>query len=651
MNLEKIGQLLMSAQQLAKSGRLAEAERQVNEVLAGVPGEVNAANLKGMLRLRQGDAAGALPHLKLVAEAAPTMPAVWVGLGGAQRMTGDLVGAEGSYLKALKLSPNLAGALDGLGHVAYGRRDLVGAEKCLRQALLYQPRRGDTLTLLGGILCDTGREQEGVQCLNAAVQINPNHPQTRYNLAKGLQQAGEWERAEAAYRGVLAIAPEHFLSAQNLGNLLCETLRADEGLALQEKAAAGRPMDPTVTAVPLLTRQYMASTTAGGMKDAAVAWAERRAVNRGVARLASGATLTKVLLVSGDFNEHPVAHFLMPWVRHHDRATVELTALHLGATDEMTRRLSDAGLKIIQLSRGTGPTELAAVTAAINDTRADVVMDLAGHTRGVIPAAVAGSDVPVRLSMLGYPGSTGFASLTGYVSDGAVAEGADCDAEFAEPLLRLPVTAHCWSVPADAKRLDVVRDGPVRIGVVNNLAKVTPEFLGVVAEIAKKADGATLVFKSRGLGSDAAKRMLLAEMERLGVGAGRMELHSWIPAGERWAFMQGLDFTVDTFPYNGTTTTCEALWCGVPVLTVRGERYAGRVSAGLLKLAGLSDWVCGSKEEIVERAVGWVQKPEELRGLRARIHAKVDACAWRDEVGYAGQMDGFLQGLVGIQEG
>jgi protein O-GlcNAc transferase len=300
------------------------------------------------------------------------------------------------------------------------------------------------------------------------------------------------------------------------------------------------------------------------------------------------------------------------------------------------RRLADRWLVTVGLS----DDELA---ERIRADGIDILVDLAGHTANNRLRLFARKPAPVQVTWLGYPNTTGLEAIDCRLVDAVTDPVGEADAWASETLVRLEGGFLCYGALKDAPEPTVPRclkTGTVTFGSFNNPAKLSAATLEIWAKLLSRLPHARLLLKGEPFADEATRALFLARLGERGVAAERVELVAWLPnATAHLAFYHQVDIALDPFPYNGTTTTCEALWMGVPVVTLRGDRHAGRVGASLLTQIGLTDLIANSVEEYLEIAVALARNPERLSDLRRVLRSRMAASPLCDGPAFARKME------------
>jgi predicted O-linked N-acetylglucosamine transferase (SPINDLY family) len=332
----------------------------------------------------------------------------------------------------------------------------------------------------------------------------------------------------------------------------------------------------------------------------------------------------KIGYVSADFRLHSVAYFLEPLLRSHDRGRLEVFCYSdVSAPDTATAH--------------------DALADRIRNDGIDILVDLAGHTSKNRLPVFARKPAPVQVTWLGYPNTTGLDAMDYRLVDAVTDPEGEADAFASEALVRLPGGFLCYGGRDDAPAPGAapsLETGFVTFGSFNNLAKLSGATLDVWARLLDRLPSARLLLKGKPFAEAATRAIYLDRLAERGVTADRVELVAWLPEEAHLAVYDRVDIALDPFPYNGTTTTCEALWMGVPVVTLRGDRHAGRVGASLLTQIGLNDLIADSVESYVEAAAALAGDPARLDELRHALRPRMAASRLCDGPAFAREVEG-----------
>src|SRR5262249_25869327 len=304
------------------------------------------------------------------------------------------------------------------------------------------------------------------------------------------------------------------------------------------------------------------------------------------------ARLLRIGYVSPDFRQHSVAYFLEPLLRGHDRQQVEVFCYgDVARPDSVTTHLQELADHWL-VTVGTSHQALA---ERIRTDRIDILVDVAGHTAGNRLLVFARKPAPVQVTWLGYPNTTGLKAIDYRLVDAVTDPAGEADAWASESLVRLEGGFLCYGALTDAPAPTLppcLGTGTITFGSFNNPAKVSAATFDAWAKLLSRLPQARLLLKGTPFADAATRALFLARLDERGVAAERVDLMGSVSsATQHLALYHRMDIALDPFPFNGTTTTCEALWMGVPVITLRGHRHAGRVGASLLTQIGLTDLI------------------------------------------------------------
>ena len=527
----------------------------------------------------------------------------------------------------------LGNSLDDLG-------DREGAMACYRRAIARRPGLADAHFNLGAVLQAQGRFDAAEPHLRRALEIEPRSPHANYNLAVVLRRRGHLGAAAGHYRAALAADPGHAAAVAALGTVIRAWGKSEEAEPYFRRALEIDPEMWTAHANILLNLQALPDRAAADVFAEHRAWAARYA-----APLAPESARhdndrdperrLRIGYVSPDFHDHSVAFFIEPPLEAHDREHVEIFCY---ADDDVADAVTERLRGHADHWRSLVDVDDAGLAEMVRADRIDILVDLTGHTAKSRLLAFARRPAPVQVSYLGYPDTTGMDQIDYRLTDALADPDGVTDPFHSECLVRLPQGFLCYRPPDDAPpvgRLPALAAGRFTFGSFNNLSKITSRTIAVWADVLKAVDGARLIVKSRGLVDEAVRRDLLAAFARRGVDAERIDLYGAI--ADRRAHLDlynSIDIALDSFPYNGATTTCEALWMGVPVITLAGERHAGRVGNSILGRVGLADLVAADARAYVTLATELAGDRERLADLRRGLRERVSSSPLADARGF-----------------
>jgi protein O-GlcNAc transferase len=602
----------------------------------------------------QGKRDAALPVYCQAVSLEPNFAEAHGNLGVALTERGDFDKAIVAYRRvAISIKPAFAEAYCNLGNALRGQGRREEALAAYRWAIGIKPEYAEALSNFGVALTGQGDLDEAVVAFRRAISIKPEFAELYCFLGKALKEQGKREEALAAYRQAISIKPQYAEAHSNLGVTLSEQGNLDEAVVAFRRAIDIKPDYAKAYSNLLLCLNYHDRWMADRVFAAHREWDER--YGRQAARPNTYANYRearrrlRIGYVSPDFRVHSVAYFLEPLLRAHDHAKVEVFCYaEVARPDAVTERLrgfADHWLMTVGMSDD-------ALAQRISEDRIDILVDLAGHTAKNRLRVFARKPAPVQVTWLGYPNTTGLDTIDYRLVDEVTDPEGISDYLASEKLIRLEGGFLCYAPVPDAP----VPDAPVPVpppgltpGVVtfasfNNPAKLSDATLAACATLLVRRPEALLLLKGKPFADAAARASFLARLGQHGVATKRVELMPQLPGvTAHLATYHQVDIALDPFPYNGTTTTCEALWMGVPVVVCRGDRHAGRVGASLLSQIGLSDLIAESAQEYVEVALALADDSTRRKELRYCLRSRMAASPLCDAGAFARKMEAVFR--------
>jgi protein O-GlcNAc transferase len=587
--------------------------------LAVHPSNAEVLTNLGIALFKVGRLDAAIERHEQALAIAPDFAGAHFNLGTARYARGRYEAAEQSFRQALKLQPEYADAHINLGSVLKAQGRFDAAVESLQAALRFAPESVEALNNLGSVLIQLARAEEALTSLRAANRINAELPIVHQNLGAAYQRLGDLDRAVEHYRRAIEIDPSSLDAYCNLLFVLSFHPGYSAGEYLAEARRFGAKCE-------LLSRPF-------------TAWPAASAPRQQASRLRIG-------LVSGDFRAHPVGFFIESWLYHVDRTTLEVTAYSTQPREDVVTARLKPHFAAWRSIDGLNDEEAA---QRIHADGIDILIDLAGHSAHNRLSMFAWRAAPVQLTWLGYFASTGTPGVDWLIADPVSVPERHRD-HFSEQLCYLPDTRLCFTPPQESPELVVnalpaLAAGHVTFGCFQSLSKINPGVLATWGRILAALPDARLRLQNADLALPAVRKTVLERLAAVGIEPGRVSLAGAVPRDEYLAAYAGVDFMLDTFPYPGGTTTCEALWMGVPTLTIAGESMLARQGASLMACAGLLDWVAGDEDDYVDRALEHAQRIADLADLRSRLRRQVLASPVFDASRFARHMEATLKGL------
>jgi len=543
------------------------------------------------------------------------------------QQAGRLGEAETLYRQILHAQPHHPEAHNNLGTVFYVQGKLDDALAHYRQALALQPAYAEAHNNRGNILRAQGKLDEAVACYRHALTLKPTHANAYYNLGLALREQDKLDEAVVCYRLALALNPEDVDALNNLGNVLKEMGNLDEALACYRRVLALKPGLSKCHSSLLCAMSYAPSSNPGSVFAAHQNWNECHA--RPLAPLigvhqnsrASERRL-RIGYVSADFGNHPIGSWMEPLLAAHRRPDVEIVCYSAGnQSDETASRLeasADAWRAIANMNDDD-------VAHLVSGDQIDILVDLSGHTTGHRLLMFARKPAPIQVTYLGSLTTTGLSAMDYKLTDQFLTP-PDSQEQFTEELIRLPGCFACYNAPSDAPNvtpLPSLRTGHVTFSSFNNPAKVTTQVVSVWSEILHAVPESRLMLKYWGFAEQGVQARYRQLFAGYGIEANRLEFLPATPFPGHLALYERVDIALDPFPYNGCYTSSEALWMGIPLITLAGTMSYSRYGVTLLANLGLEELIATTPEEYVAKAVGLAKNRERLAALRHELRSRM----------------------------
>lgn len=631
-------------------GKLEEAIDSFRRAISIKPGVAEQHfNLANVL-VSRGSFDEAMTHFRQAISIKPDYTDAYINLGAVLHEQGNLQLAIDTYQKILLYNAKCAAAYCNLGSVFSDLGNHDEAIVAYRQAIENDSNLAEAYYNLGNALQIRGKLNEANQTYRQAISIQPNYRDAHNNLGNILQAQGMLNDAEIHLKQAQILDPDNADTYNNLGNIYKHQSQLDEAIAFYRKALKVKPeyFDAHSNLLYALSSkpdcaysEYLIEARRYGEKALALAKPFRSWVTH---NKNSASRRLRVGLVSGDLKSHPVGYFIESILGHLNREQFELVAYSTkNQEDELTARIKShfsAWNLIARLS-----DEKAA--RKIHEDGIDILIDLAGHTAFNRLPLFAWKPAPVQVSWLGYFASTGLSGMDYLLAD-PVSVPDSYRSAFTEEICYLPDTRLCFTPPTEGDRAAISRlpaeqNGYITFGCFQTLSKIGDNVLSVWSNIMKALPQARLRLQNKQMSCQKTREQLRNRMTQFDIPQERVFLMGHVSRFDYLTAHAEVDFILDTFPYPGGTTTCEALWMGVPTLTLAGETMLARQGASLLTAAGLSDWVATSADEYVAKAVAFSQDLTHLSALRKCLRGQVESSPLFDANRFARDLEAALR--------
>jgi protein O-GlcNAc transferase len=585
-------------------GERVAAERAYREALSVDPTHVVGLHLLGAVLLESDRDEEAADVLGGAVVRWPDNAVLLANLGEAYRRLGYHDLALGVLDRALALKPGLAEA------------------HCTRGATLLAGQRSD----------------EACACFERALSLQGRCVPAAIGLAQAHHAAGRLDEARSACARALDMVPQDAEAHYLLGIVLRDLGRIDDAISTLRMALRLRPGYREAHSRLIYTLMHHPAEDGSSIAREAAKWQASLPIRTGGPRWRSDVDRRvdrrlRVGFVSPDFRRHAIAHFLVPLLEGHDPTRLEVccyaSVRRPDAITERVRRGADVFRDILRMDD-------AAAADAIAADRVDILFDLAMHTGGNRLALFAYEPAPVQATWLAYPGTTGLDTISYRITDSFLdPPGADTAGEYSETSVHLPDSIWCFDPiepgPGVAP-LPALRSGVVTFGSLNAFAKTNAGVLGLWARVLRAVEGSRLLLHAQPGAAEATARDAL---EREGIDSGRVDFMAYAPRAEYLATYDRIDVGLDTFPYGGGTTSLDAFWMGVPVVTLVGRTAAGRGGLSIARNLGLDDLATTTPEQYVEVAARLTRDLDALARLRPQLRDRLERSSLMDRPRFA----------------
>jgi len=578
---------------LRRLGRFDDAIASLMQAISIEPSSTEFAFALAVTYARAGQTDTAIAAFRRLCWQSPEHTEARLELAGLLINLGRWEEAVSQLHEIVERDPNHARGWHFLATIHLRRLELSQAERCARHALHLKPGFAAAHNTLGSLLREKGQLTEAIAAFEEAICLSPQAAEPYANLAAVQQIQGRPQEAVATYRRALELeSGSPRIHSNLLMALHYDDTQTPEEILAEHQRWYQQHVRPTIAPPP-------------------------RVVDCGQSRK------LRIGYLSGDFRAHSVANFIEPILRNHDRSKFYVTCYSdVTVPDAVTARLKERADLWRNVHSGTD----ADVRQMIIEDEIDILIDLAGHTGGNRLQVLASRAAPVQMTHLGYGGTTGLPEVDYRLTD-PVTDPLGESPRHSEQLLRLPTGVLCYAQPPQCPPvapLPYLSSGMITFGSFNNMSKINRSVIELWAKILNDIPASRLLLKNVSL-TDPTTAETVREMFRsLGIASERLDLRGHVDSQREHLGLYGqVDITLDTFPYTGATTTCESLWMGVPVVTLRGDTYVGRLSASLLTQLGRPDWIAESAQAYRSIAVTLARDPDQLAGIRRELRERM----------------------------
>jgi predicted O-linked N-acetylglucosamine transferase (SPINDLY family) len=580
----------------------------------------------------------------------PDFPEAHCYLGDVLQDSGRPDEAIAAYRQAIAVAPDTFQAHNNLGSALEKTGRFDGAIAAYRRAAALRPDIAQARVNLGTALMEVGELDEAIAMYRQAIALSPTCAEAHSNLGNALAADGQLDQALAAHRRALNCNPKFPEAHNNLGNALKERAQLDEAVAAHRQALATEPGNASMDSNLVYTLHFHPAYDGHAIAAEHRRWHRRHAepLKKHIARHANDRSPDRRLqigYVSPDFRDHVIGRNMLPLFLQHDRRQVEITCYsNVRRPDALTsqfQQTADRWRNIVGISDEQAAREIRA-------DRIDILVDLMLHTAHNRLLVFARKPAPVQVTFAAYPGSTGLDAIDYRLSDPYLDPPGMDESIYSEKTVRLPDAFWCYD-PLECAELPMnplpaMANGFVTFGCLNNSAKINPAVLALWAQVMRQAPGSRLLLLSH---ESSHRQWTVDRLAHCGIHADRVEFASPRPRLQYMALYHRIDIALDSFPYNGHTTSLDSFWMGVPVVTRVGETAVSRAGWCQLSNLGLTELASQTNEQFVDIAVGLAADLPRLQELRSNLRQRMERSPLMDASKFARNIESAYRQMWG----
>ncbi|EDY16835.1 TPR repeat-containing protein [Chthoniobacter flavus Ellin428] len=617
---------------LAKRGRFDEAIAAFQRAIELKPDYASAYNNLGLALKAQARRDEALAAFQQAIALQPDHAEAHFNLGNIFREWARPQEAMTAFRRALEINPDYADALNNLGITLADAGRLDEAIACYRRALQINPAGAETNTNLGNALFELQRLDEAAAAFRAVIELKPDLAQAYNNLGNALREQGALNEASAEFLHALAIEPNSADFHNNLGNALKDRGEIDAALDAYRRAMELAPDDSGPWTNFVYTLLFQPRVDDRALIEARAQWSNRfadplRPFIRPHTNDRSPERRLRIGYVSPNFRRHVVGVNLLPLFRHHDHTAFEIYCYDNGVRVDSFHEEIRRGADHWRSSVGVSDEALAEM---IRQDGVDILVDLTQHMAGNRLQVLARRPAPVQVSFAGYPETTGLEAIDYRISDRFL----DVGAPRHEQVVHID-SFWCYAPAGDIIEVSdssAKQNGIVTFGSLNNFCKVNDPMLQLWARVLRGVKGSRLVLLSH---AGTHRQRTLDILTEAGIDPSRIEFATHRPRPKYLELYRHLDVVLDPFPYNGHTTSLDALWMGVPVVTLAGKTAVSRAGLSQLSNLGLPELVAFTGDDYVAKAIQLAHDLPRLAELRRTLRGRMEASVLMDAPRFA----------------
>jgi protein O-GlcNAc transferase len=639
-----LSQLLSTALQHQRAGRVAEADRIYGLILGQVPDQPDALHLRGILLTEAGRAAEAIELIGKAIAGVPSSAQYHHSLGNALRAAGKVDEAIAEFKESLRLDPKIAETHNNLGNAYLFQRQLGEAIDAYREAIRLKPDFVGAYANLGTALRQKGELEESIAAQRQAMRLKPNFAQLHANLGLALEQFGRIEAALDEYREAIRLEAVNASAHNNLGSLLMKLGQIESALDLFQRAVELTPEDSVIGSNLVFGRLFDPRSTAESILSEHREWARRVALPREPLMRPSAPPPEmerdadrplRVGYVSPYLWDHVIARNILPLFRLKDAGQFKYYCYYSGTKqDKFTlafQSLSDSWREIVGLSD-------RAAAQMIADDDIDILVDLSLHLAGGAMKIFSQKPGRVQVAFAGYPGTTALPEMDYRLTDPFLDPPGEQDGDYTERSIRLPHSFWCYDPKAmdveegfEVAALPAIKNGHVTFGCLTSTFKINNSVIDLWSRVLAEVPASRMIILAdpRYFRKLATERFIQNHID-----SSRIEfVDRQVREGYLHTFDR-IDIGLDTFPYNGHTTSLDSLWMGVPVVTLVGKTVVGRAGFCQLSNLGLAHLAAKTPDEFVNIATKLASDLPALAEFRCSMRRSMMGSPLTDAEGF-----------------
>jgi protein O-GlcNAc transferase len=607
-----------------QTGRLEQAEEIFMDILKKDPADFHAHFYLGNILQESGHREEAINFYQTASELNPAHAGPYFNLASILFEKGQTDEALACYQVVIKLDPGYADTYNSIGVILQSEGKFDEAAEHYQKAIELDPDFAFAYSNLGNVFLKKGLPDEAIKCFHMAIKIHPDYAKAHCNLGIALHEQGKLDEAVSNYQKALRLNPDFAEALNGLGRVFHTRGQFDDAEINYRLALKIKP-DHLCYSNLLLMMNYDSRYTSKAVFEEHLRFAKQIAepmypASSHYENKRSPSRRLKIGYMSPDFRRHSVNYFIEPVLSSHNHERFEVfcySDVHI--PDNVTEKLRGHADQWRNIA-GVSDQKVAEL---VQKDAIDILIDLAGHTGYNRMLVFARKPAPIQVSWLGYPNTTGLSTIDYRIVDSYTDPPGLTDPFYTEELIRMPDSFLCYQPDADSPDvgpLPATANGNITFGSFNNFTKETPEVLALWADIMKRVPYSRLILKAKSFRDNIVCRNVLDIFAGCGITSDRIELFAHSTSfREHLGLYNRIDIGLDPFPYNGTTTTCEAIWMGVPVITLAGKTHSCRVGASLLTNTGLPELVAGTNERYIHTAVSLAGDIKRLEALRKAL--------------------------------